>query len=145
MHLCTYTGEELKILGFSTVAVKDQFQKERLKLLVVAGSGPSLTGCDWLTRIWLDWQKLNHLQSRPPRSLQATLDNHGVIFKDELGLLKGTSVKIQLKSGAQPCFCNVRSVLYALRPRVEQELEHLECTGIIKPVEFSEGAVPIVK
>ena len=40
VRLHTYTGEELKILGSITVAVEYQFQKERLKLLVVAGSGP---------------------------------------------------------------------------------------------------------
>ena len=143
-RLRTYTGEELKILGSITVVVKYRSQKERLKLLVVAGPGPSLMGRDWLTKIRLDWQQLNHVQSRPFGSLQAILDRHCAVFKDELGLVRGTSAKIQLKPGAQPRFCKARSVPHALRPRVEQELERLERTGVIEPVEFSEWAAPIV-
>ena len=103
MHI--YGGEELSILGSIMVIVEYQLQKERVRLLVVhvqcvAGSGPSLMGCDWLIKIRLDWQQLNHLQSTAPGSLQAVLDNHGAVFKDELGLVKGTSVKIHLKLGA---------------------------------------------
>ena len=61
-----------------------------------------------------------------------------------MGLVKGTSAKIQLKSGDQARFCKATSVLYALRPRLEQELERVERTGVIEPVEFSEWAAPIV-
>ena len=34
--------------------------------------------------------------------------------------------------------------LYALKGKVEQELERLESTGIISPVEFADWAAPIV-
>ena len=46
MHLSTYMyiGEELKILGFITVAVEYRLQEKRLMLLVVADLGPSLMG-----------------------------------------------------------------------------------------------------
>jgi len=37
-----------------------------------------------------------------------------------------------------------RSVPYALKAKVEQELERLQGEGIISPVEFSEWAAPIV-
>ena len=48
--LQTYTGERLSILGTINVTVKYTFQsqQEQLKLLVVAGSGPSLLGRDWM-------------------------------------------------------------------------------------------------
>ena len=61
-----------------------------------------------------------------------------------MGLMKGTSAKIYLKPGAQPHFCKARFIPHTLRPRVEQELKRLECTGVIEPVEFSEWAAPIV-
>ena len=77
-----------------TVAAEYRSHKERLKFLVVAGPGPSLIGRDWLTKIHLDWQKLNHVQSTPSFSLQAILDCHCAVFRDELGLVRGTSAKI---------------------------------------------------
>ena len=126
------------------VAVEHWSQKERLKLLVVPGPGPSLMGRDWLTKVRLDWQQLHHVQSRPPSSLQAILDRHRAVFKDELWLVRGTLAEIHLNPGAQHRFCKARSVPHALRLRVEQELKHPECTGVIEPVEFLEWAAPIV-
>ena len=48
----------------------------------------------------------------------------------------------------QPCFCNFRSIPFSHRSRVEQEPEHLQRSGVIEPVQFSDWAasiVPIVK
>ena len=47
--LKTYTGEQIPVKGTLSVNVKyGQQQHKNLKLLVVAGSGPSLMGRDWL-------------------------------------------------------------------------------------------------
>lgn len=54
VRLRTYTGEWLKVLGSITVTVEYRGQREKLKLLVVSGSGPSLMGRDWLLKIRLD-------------------------------------------------------------------------------------------
>ena len=40
--------------------------------------------------------------------------------------------------------CTYQPVPYALRTKVEQELDRLEKSGIIEPVQFSEWAAPIV-
>ena len=45
---------------------------------------------------------------------------------------------------AQPCFYNFRSIPFSLRSRVEQELDHLEKSGVIEPIQFSDWAAPIV-
>ena len=41
-------------------------------------------------------------------------------------------------------FCNFRSIPFSLRSRVEQELDHLEKSGVIEPIQFSDWAAPIV-
>ena len=46
-----YTGEKLALLGSITVDVQYQEQRRTLSLLVVAGSGPTLLGRDWLLQI----------------------------------------------------------------------------------------------
>ena len=53
------------------------------------------------------------------------------LFCDELGRVKDATAK-------------VRTVPYALRPKVEQGLERLQQAGVIEPVQFSEWAAPIV-
>jgi hypothetical protein len=78
-----------------------------------------------------------------PATLQEVLDKHSV-FKDELGLVKGTEAKIHVDPQAAPRFCKPRTVPYALREKVDQELEKLRKAGVIEPVEFAEWAAPIV-
>ena len=43
-----------------------------------------------------------------------------------------------------PKFCRARTVLHALKPKVEVELKRLQQTGIIEPIKHSDWAAPIV-
>ena len=72
------------------------------------------------------------------------LDRHEEVFKEELGMLRGATAKIHLNPEAQPKFYRARSVPYALKSKVELELDRLEKDGIIEPVQFSDWAAPIV-
>ena len=119
-----------------------QGQTAELELIVVAGTGPSLLGRDWLQKIRLDWQRLN--QIRTAETMQHLLERHADVFKDELGLVEAAPAKIHVDPSAQPHFCKPRTVPYALKGKVGQELEWLESTGIISPVEFADWAAPIV-
>ena len=56
----------------------------------------------------------------------------------------GTQAKIQVNPKAQPHFHKARPVPFALKTKVEQELERLERERIITPVQFSDWAAPIV-
>ena len=69
------------------------------------------------------------------------LKHHNDVFKDELGLVEAASAKIHVDSTTQPIFCKPRSVPYALKGRIEQELKRL---GDIEPVQFANWAAPVV-
>ena len=142
VRLRTYTGEGLDVKGTLLVSVEHNDQKEELDLLVVSGAGPSLVGCDWMSKIKLDWQQLNRLQASP--DLKTVLSRHATLFNDELGLVDGVTTTIHIDPKAQPRFCKPRSVPYALRDKVEKELERLQAAGVIEPVKFSTWAAPIV-
>ena len=66
------------------------------------------------------------------------------MFKDELGQVQGATAKFHVNSDCQPKFCKARPVPYALRAKVEAELDRLEKEGILEPVKFSDWAAPIV-
>ena len=76
--------------------------------------------------------------------LARILERHSKIFNDELGTLKGHQAKIYVDPGAQPRFCKARTVPYAMRRLVEEELERLQKEGIIEPVQFADWAAPVV-
>ena len=66
------------------------------------------------------------------------------VFKEGLGLMKGVKGVINIHKDAVPKFCKARTVPYAMRERVEAELERLEAEGIIEAVRYSDWATPIV-
>ena len=61
--LKTYTGQSIKVLGQQVVRVEYEGQRHKLPLVVVAGDGPSLFGCNWLESIRLDWGSIKTLTS----------------------------------------------------------------------------------
>ena len=119
-------------------------QHEQLNLLVVEGESPSLLGRDWLNHIKLDWSKLNHVQATSKSGCQEILDKHQLLFKNELGTVKGTTAKFHVDPKVKPRFFKAQSVQYALHPQIEAELDKLEATGIIQPIQFSQWVAPIV-
>ena len=141
-RLKTYTGEEIGVVGSITVTAQSNGEEARLPLLVVEGTGPSLLGRDWLSRLRLDWKKI--LSVHTHRSLDSILEAHEAVFKPELGTLRGMEAKLHVEAEAQPLFFRARTVPFALRQKVEQELERLEQEGVVEPVTFSDWAAPIV-
>ena len=77
-------------------------------------------------------------------TLADLLDRHKALFRDELGTLKGTTAKLHVDPQSQPRFYKPRPVPYTMRERVEREIERLKQEGILRPVEFSDWAAPIV-
>ena len=53
--------------------------------------------------------------------------------------MQGYKEKIHVDPGAQPKYCKAQSVPYAMRGKVEEELEHLVSEGIIEPVQLLIG------
>ncbi len=49
-----------------------------------------------------------------------------------------------MEESATPRFCKARTVPYALKVKVEEELDRLVEEGIIEAIQFSEWAAPIV-
>ena len=72
------------------------------------------------------------------------LDCHAVVFQEELGKLKGYNAKITPDPQAIPHFCKARPVPYAIKAKVEEELDRLTAEGIIERRQFADWAMPIV-
>ena len=58
--------------------------------------------------------------------------------------MQGVKVKLEVDANARPKFFKPRTVPYAHRKAVEQELDNLQKQGIISPIDHSEWAAPIV-
>ena len=111
--------------------------------MVVAGNGPSLFGQNWLKYIQLDWKQIASVRVNS-HGLQALLQKHDDLFKDELGTVKPHKATLHVKADATPRFFKPRPVPFAIKEAIGKQLDSLEKQGIIKKVCSSEWAAPIV-
>ncbi|CAC5358317.1 unnamed protein product [Mytilus coruscus] len=143
--LRTFSGEKFTPLGVTAVNVNYNDQSEILSLYVVQKRGGILFGRDWLRKIRLDWIKINKVSvENVNKKTKELLDQHSSVFNDNIGCVNGITGNLIMKDNVKPVFMKARPIPYALRPKVEQELDRLEEEGIISKVPTSEWATPIV-
>ena len=66
------------------------------------------------------------------------------IFREGLGCMRGISGKLYVEKDVKPIFFKARNVPYAMKDKVETEIERLRHEGVIVEVTHSEWATPIV-
>ena len=144
--LKTYTNERMTVMGELLVQVAYKQQCEHLPIVVVAGDGPSLLGRNWLKHIRLDWNSICTVARADAEegSLKSLLREHEEVFKDELGTVRSLLATLHVRPDARPKFFKPRTVPFAIKGAIEQELDRLEATGVIQKVTHSEWAAPIV-
>ncbi|KAL1258966.1 hypothetical protein QQF64_009543, partial [Cirrhinus molitorella] len=138
--LKTYTGEIVPVKGVIEVIVEVNMQRKKLPLYVIEGNHPALLGRTWLEKIKLNWQEV-HLVSGNAK-LQGILSKYSDVFSDGLGSMKDIVVKLTVKPGSQPKCLKARPVAYALKPKVEAELERLVQAGVLRPVTVNPVLTP---
>lgn len=142
-QLRTYTGENVKVLGTTTVHVQYHNHSYNLPLLVVEGQGPSLLGRDWLGQLQVSLMNINQV-TESPNTVQELENKHPDLWKPDLGRIIGLKAKINVPENATPKFFKPRQVPYAIKDKVDEELQRLEKEGVIEPVQFAEWAAPVV-
>ena len=147
-ELKAYAGHKIPVCGQINVSVSYQGQSGVFPLVVVDNDGPLLLGRNWLNQIRLNWHEIFAVSETKSvsgvSSVSSVLNRHQAVFKPGLGTIKGHKADIQVKDGVSPVFRKARPVPYAVKEKVDREIERLEHEGVIKKVESSEWASPIV-
>ena len=66
------------------------------------------------------------------------------LFRNGIGCLTQKIATLSMKPQSTPTFIKARPIPFAMRSKVEKELEKLERDGIILKIEMSDWASPIV-
>ena len=98
--LRTYTGEKIAAKGSVDVNVKYENEEFILPLLIMPGNGPNLMGRNWLHKIKV--KNICYMQDNS--ALQQVLAKYEVLFKNELGTLRGYEAKLHVEANATPKF-----------------------------------------
>ncbi|CAC5416981.1 unnamed protein product [Mytilus coruscus] len=102
-----------------------------LPIIVVKGTGLSLIGRDCLHTLQLNWNSIFKIEqlsedqeTKNDKELQDLLRKYPRVFKEgRLGTLKGTKARIYVNRDATPKYFNARPVPYALKEKIERELD----------------------
>ena len=124
-------------------------QKEKLPLEILDGNGPSLLGRNWLNILMLDWNHIfgvNKLENSKRATVQSNLVNgilnkYGEDFENKTGTLKDTLVHNTMNKDAIPRFHKARQIPYALKDRVDKELDRL--VQGINPLKLPNGRLQL--
>ena len=144
-NLKTYTGQDIQVLGVAPLNIRYKEKHVCLSIHVVSGAGPNLLGRDLITALEVNLQDLKQIRSLDLSSpLHTLLDKHSTLFSNELGCFNGPPVTLTVKEDIAPKFYKARPVPFALRDKVEKELQDLQDKGIISPVQHSAWAAPVV-
>ncbi|XP_028327385.1 uncharacterized protein K02A2.6-like [Gouania willdenowi] len=148
VKLKTYTGQRVAPLGKLKVKVKYKNQTCNLELFVLKEGGAPLFGRQWLRQIKLNWQQIKTMniasKQLTGQRLSEIIEKHAAVFSEGIGTMKNIKACLELQNDAKPKFHKARPVPYALRPKVEAELQQLMDQGILSKVDWSEWATPIV-
>ncbi|KAJ8733760.1 hypothetical protein PYW07_014311 [Mythimna separata] len=151
VKMCLYNGHKISPLGFFTITAKYNDMQKNIKIFVVKNGGPPLLGRDFMSAfnliITTDIKSLKCSESSDStdsNSVRELLDKFPDLWRDELGSFNKFKVSLKLKENAVPKFFKSRTVPFALKDKVEQELERLKKLNILVPIDHAPYATPIV-
>lgn len=147
-----YDGSKIKPIGIIRTRVKYQGICKTLELFVIKGGTTSLLGRHWLTELNIEIPPFRNTQNNCNdnfkiscnNNLSMLLDRYKELFAAGLGRFTGGRATLRVREGAAPMFCRPRALPYALKARVDAELDQMLAEGVIEPVDCSDWATPLV-
>lgn len=138
--LQSYNNSIIHTLGYVSLSFSYNNQSRNLDVYVVRDGGPPLLGRDFLLKFKLQISPLNLCSD----VLDQFAQRYPNLFSDKLGCFNGGTVNLDLKPDSKPIFRKARPLPFAIREKVEQEIDRLVELGILVPVQYSDYASPIV-
>ena len=126
-------------MGQARVTAKFQGEEKSLELVVVRGSPPSLLGREWIKslsrlRTWFESAPINRVDI-DKSTITALCKEFGELFEPVLGKIRKYQAHIYVKPDAQFRFFRPRAVAFAMREKIEADLDRLLKLGVIEPVQ----------
>ena len=127
IKLRAYGGHAIQILGPIQVriSVKTGQPAQTLPILVVQGNGLNLLGRDVLMKLQLDWREIHRVNTRLEQYSTSTRRSSQSVS----GRTGDNQQLFRFDPSVRPHFSKARTVPYALRHLVVQQLDTMEKEG----------------
>ena len=133
----SFTGHCARVLGVLNTSVKHKNKQANASILVTEHKH-NLVGRDLIDRFGL--VTVNLVRGVDDGQLGPILAKHPGLFKEGVGKIEG----VHVDGDKAPIVFKPRSLPYAMRSKVEEELQRLQEEDVIEPVTISDWATPIV-
>ena len=107
-----------------------------------------MLGRAWLKQLDITIPRINNISDSATSRLLQIIDKHTAVFQPGLGELKGQKVHLSVDLTTQSVFCKPRPVPFALRDRVNDEIDRLAKLEVFRPITHAQWAatlVPVLK
>ena len=129
---------EIPVVGEAKAKVSCGNQKACLPVVVTAAEGPALMGRNRLSVVPLDWRQIKQISLKPCDKVEIwfLVYKYASLFDGSLGSINGVTAHLKLKENATSKFFKPRSVPFALKEKIAEELKRLERLGVLEKEEF---------
>lgn len=136
-----YQGSSIPIMGSGKFRVQFKKFSGHLLLVVIYGSLPSLLRLNCFEALRLTKQGINSINST---ELKTLIKEFPTVFNGKLGTYTGTPISFNLNPQVAPHQLKPLKVSFALKLKVDAELNRLITQGILEPVDHVRWQTPIV-
>ncbi|XP_055615014.1 uncharacterized protein K02A2.6-like [Toxorhynchites rutilus septentrionalis] len=157
VELISYCGNKIEVCGYMKTKVQHNGDTNYLRMFVVKAGRHPLLGREWMRELNVDWNEVirnpdfcvGAIMSRPPtkilsRSVRKLIEYFPRVFDPSVGTIQGVKAALHLKPNSKPVFIKARTIPFAIRDTVEREIRSMVESGILKKVERSAWATPVV-
>ncbi|XP_063358759.1 uncharacterized protein K02A2.6-like [Cydia amplana] len=137
-----YSGERIRCIGMIPLPISYAGSTHSINAYVVCDEGPALLGRDFTSTFNLQLTPVHYCSDET--IVKRLQKEYPQLFSDELGCYNKTKIKLTLKENSKPVFIKARPIAFALRDKIDKEIDRLVNLGVLVPVEHSEYASPIV-
>ncbi|XP_067636959.1 uncharacterized protein K02A2.6 isoform X1 [Eurosta solidaginis] len=145
-----YTDDVFVPIGVVTVDVKYKNRKSKEDLYIVSSKRTALLGRVWIRHLKINLHEIdddsskNDISHNNINSISEIEQQFSEIFEERVGCISDLVCSLKLRQGAKPVFLKERPVPFAIREKVERELDNLERDGIITKINTSNWGSPLV-
>lgn len=145
MKLKTYTGEVIEPAGVAYVSCTYKNQPFHGKLYIIKQEVDPIFGRSWMKEINIELADIRMVQTSEQLKLDQIFDEFATsVFQQDLGKIPNYKGHLSLNENVHPIFIKPRRIPYALKARVDEEIERLVAAGVITKVDHSDWGTPVV-
>ncbi|XP_026574490.1 uncharacterized protein K02A2.6-like, partial [Pseudonaja textilis] len=137
-----YQGNRIPVAGTRHFQVSFKGHNAILPLTIVDRDRPSLLGLQWFAPLGIRMAGIHHTEDDDWEA--ALVHDFREVFNESLGKYKGSPISFNLRPDIAPIRLKPHRVPFALKSKIDEQLDKLIAQGVLEPIDHARWETPIV-